>query len=27
QFEIGLWFQASELSDWTPSDQGWRVEG
>ena len=27
QFEIGLWFQASELNDWTPSDQGWRVEG
>jgi nucleoside-diphosphate kinase len=27
QFEIGLWFQASELSDWTPSDQGWRTEG
>ena len=26
QFEIGLWFQASELNDWTPSDQGWRVE-
>ena len=26
-FEIGLWFQPSELSDWTPSDQGWRVEG
>ena len=26
-FEIGLWFQASELNDWTPSDQGWRVEG
>ena len=25
-FEIGLWFQASELSDWTPSDQVWRVE-
>ena len=27
QFEIGLWFQPSELSDWTPSDQSWRVEG
>ena len=27
QFEIGLWFQPSELSDWTPSDQGWRTEG
>jgi nucleoside-diphosphate kinase len=26
-FEIGLWFQPSELSDWTPADQGWRVEG
>jgi hypothetical protein len=26
-FEIGLWFQPSELSDWAPSDQGWRVEG
>ena len=26
-FEIGLWFDASELNDWTPSDQGWRVEG
>ena len=26
-FEIGLWFQASELSDWTPADQVWRVEG
>jgi nucleoside-diphosphate kinase len=26
-FEIGLWFSATELSDWTPSDQGWRVEG
>jgi nucleoside-diphosphate kinase len=20
QFEIGLWFQPSELSEWTPSD-------
>ena len=27
QFEIGLWFLACELSDWTPSEQGWRVEG
>jgi nucleoside-diphosphate kinase len=27
EFEIGLWFQPSELSDWTPADQGWRVEG
>ena len=26
-FEIGLWFQASELSDWAPADQAWRVEG
>ncbi|MEY4759708.1 MAG: hypothetical protein RLZZ268_1206, partial [Cyanobacteriota bacterium] len=26
-FEIGLWFQPSELSDWTPADQIWRVEG
>ena len=26
QFEIGLWFQPSELSDWTPADQTWRVE-
>ncbi|MFM2157948.1 MAG: hypothetical protein RLZZ124_422, partial [Cyanobacteriota bacterium] len=25
--EIGLWFQPSELSDWTPADQTWRVEG
>jgi nucleoside-diphosphate kinase len=25
-FEIGLWFQPSELSDWTPADQVWRVE-
>ena len=25
-FEIGLWFDASELSDWVPSDQDWRVE-
>jgi len=27
EFEIGLWFQPSELSDWTPADQVWRVEG
>jgi len=27
QFEIGLWFQPAELSDWTPADQTWRVEG
>jgi nucleoside-diphosphate kinase len=26
-FEIGLWFTPEELSDWTPADQGWRVEG
>ena len=26
-FEIGLWFQPSELSDWTPADQVWRTEG
>ena len=26
QFEIGLWFQSSELNDWTPADQVWRVE-
>jgi nucleoside-diphosphate kinase len=27
EFEIGLWFQASELSDWSPADQLWRTEG
>ena len=27
EFEIGLWFQPSELSDWSPADQSWRVEG
>ena len=27
EFEIGLWFQPSELSDWTPADQVWRTEG
>ena len=27
EFEIGLWFQPSELSDWSPADQVWRVEG
>jgi nucleoside-diphosphate kinase len=27
EFEIGLWFQASELSDWSPADQTWRTEG
>ena len=26
-FEIGLWFQVTELNDWTPSDQIWRVDG
>ena len=26
-FEIGLWFTPAELSDWTPADQVWRVEG
>jgi nucleoside-diphosphate kinase len=26
EFEIGLWFQPSELNDWSPSDQAWRVE-
>ena len=25
-FEIGLWFSAAELNDWTPSDQTWRTE-
>ena len=25
-FEINLWFQASELNVWSPSDQRWRVE-
>ena len=25
-FEIGLWFTAAELSDWSPSDQAWRTE-
>jgi len=25
-FEIGLWFEPSELSDWAPADQVWRVE-
>jgi len=27
EFEIGLWFQASELSEWSPADQVWRTEG
>ena len=26
EFEIGLWFTAAELSDWTPADQMWRQE-
>ena len=26
QFEINLWFDSSELNNWTPSDQIWRVE-
>ena len=26
EFEIGLWFQATELSSWTPADQVWRTE-
>ena len=25
-FEIDLWFQSSEINDWTPSDHIWRVE-
>lgn len=25
-FEIGLWFNSSELNDWNPSDQTWRIE-
>ena len=25
-FEIDLWFQSSELNNWIPSDQVWRVE-
>ena len=25
-FEIGLWFNPSELNDWNPSDQTWRIE-
>ena len=25
-FEINLWFQPSEINDWVPSDQIWRVE-
>ena len=26
KFEIGLWFESSELNDWMPSDRSWRVE-
>ena len=26
-FEIGLWFELSEINDWTPADQAWRMEG
>ena len=26
QFEIGLWFQPEELSNWEPTDQRWRTE-
>ena len=26
EFEINLWFNPSELNDWIPSDQLWRVE-
>ena len=26
KFEIGLWFQSSELNDWVHADQIWRVE-
>ncbi len=26
EFEIDLWFQSSEINDWNPSDQIWRVE-
>tara|TARA_B100001250_G_scaffold184753_1_gene158908 strand:- start:390 stop:848 length:459 start_codon:yes stop_codon:yes gene_type:complete len=25
-FEIGLWFDSSELNNWSPEDQVWRVE-
>jgi len=25
-FEIGLWFNSSEINDWIPADQIWRVE-
>ncbi len=26
QFEIDLWFESSELNDWVPADQIWRIE-
>ncbi len=26
QFEIGLWFDASEINEWKQADQIWRVE-
>ncbi len=26
KFEISLWFQSSELNDWIPAEQVWRVE-
>ena len=26
EFEIGLWFQDSEINQWNPSDQIWRSE-
>ena len=26
KFEIGLWFDSSELNDWVPADLSWRVE-
>ncbi|KGG13341.1 MULTISPECIES: nucleoside-diphosphate kinase [Prochlorococcus] len=25
-FEINLWFDSSEINDWQPADQSWRVE-
>ena len=25
-FEISLWFNESEINDWSPSDQNWRTE-
>ena len=27
KFEISLWFESSEINNWEPSDQKWRVEG